>query len=61
MNGSRVVTGKQATIFAGRFIAYYLGENLNELELKSLKRSYINRFPDDERRPNTLPPSLFSL
>ena len=58
MNGTRVVTGKQAAIFAGRFIAYYLGEYLQEQELENLYALYKGRFPENAG-PDELPPRLF--
>lgn len=58
MNGSKVVTGKQAATFAGRFIAYYLGEHLLEQELENLKTVYADRFPENSR-PDELPSRLF--
>jgi DNA sulfur modification protein DndB len=40
MSGSKVVTGKQAAKFAGRFIAYYLGQPLMEKEIDVLRDQY---------------------
>lgn len=48
MNGSRIATGKQATAFAGKFIAYYLGDNVPADALASLKEQYKRSFSDDE-------------
>jgi len=40
MNGSKVVTGRQAAKFAARFIAYYLGQPLSEKEKQVLQEQY---------------------
>ena len=40
MSGNKVVTGKQAAKFAGRFLAYYLGQNISKKELEVLEEQY---------------------
>ena len=52
MNGDRVVAGRSAARFAGRVVAYLLGENLGEGELASLSEDF-RRITDRE-----LPPPL---
>ena len=52
MNGDRVVAGRSAARFAGRVVAYLLGENLDESELASLSEDF-RRITDRE-----LPPQL---
>ena len=52
MNGDRVVAGRSAARFAGRVVAYLLGENLGESELASLSEDF-RRITDRE-----LPPPL---
>lgn len=59
MNGTRVVSGRQAANFAGRFIAYYLGERLDEPELQNLRDVYLSHFSEDERKAISLPDRLF--
>ena len=59
MNGTRVVSGRQAVNFASRFIAYYLGEPLEEIELGNLGDVYFSHFPDSERASLELPERLF--
>jgi len=60
MKGSRIVSGKQAAGFASRFIAYYLGENLEETELNNLKEVYASHFPEAERSKVGLEKRLFN-
>lgn len=60
MQGSRIVSGKQAAGFASRFIAYYLGENLEETELNNLKEVYASHFPEAERSKVSLEKRLFN-
>lgn len=52
MNGDRVVAGRSAARFAGRVVAYLLGENLGEGELASLSEDF-RRITDRD-----LPPPL---
>lgn len=59
MNGSKVVSGRQAANFAGRFVAYYLGEFLQAKELENLEDVYANHFPQADR-PDGLPARLFT-
>ncbi len=40
MNGDRVMAGRTAARFAGRVMAYLLGENLGDDELEELRRDY---------------------
>jgi DNA sulfur modification protein DndB len=54
MNGNKVVTGKQASKFAARFMAYYLGADLSPKELEILRDQYIDHFAS-ENAPNALP------
>lgn len=56
ITGERVVTGKQAALFASRFIAYFCGENLQEIELNALNENYVSLFPTDECDMVRLPP-----
>ena len=59
MNGSRIVSGKQAVNFASRFIAYYLGERLNTSQLRDLKNLYASHFPEDRQSQVDLQDRLF--
>lgn len=59
MNGSRVVSGRQAANFAGRFIAYYIGEFLEKVELENLGSVYLSHFAEQERNGVRLPERLF--
>lgn len=54
MNGDRVVTGRQAAKFAGRFIAYLLGEPLEDTEIRVLEEQYNTLFGEGEKK-ETLP------
>ena len=58
MNGDRVVTGRQAAKFAGRFIAYLLGEPLETTEVDVLTAQYNGLFGEDEK-PGKLPERLY--
>ena len=49
MLGEKVVTGKQAAKFAGRFIAYYLGDKLEKKELEVLRDQYRGH-PGNEKK-----------
>ena len=60
MSGSRVVSGKQAANFASRFIAYYIGEALEETELNNLKDVFASHFPETDRSNVNLPDRLFN-
>ena len=60
MNGARIVSGKQAAAFASRFIAYYIGESLEETELNNLKDVFASYFPEAERMNTSLPDRLFN-
>ena len=57
MNGSRVVSGKQAANFASRFIAYYMGEPLSSSEREGLRTVYESHFSEGDRRGARLPDS----
>ena len=59
MNGERIVSGRQAANFAGRFIAYYLGESIEPVELDNLKTVYLSHFGDSEKAAAMLPKRLF--
>jgi len=59
MNGTRIVSGRQAANFAGRFIAYYLGEPLDAVEIENLEKVYKSHFAEAEREAVTLPERLF--
>ncbi len=56
MSGSKVVAGKQAARFASRFIAYYLGDNLDDIEIEALEKQYINHVGNDDKK---LPKPIF--
>ncbi len=60
MNGARIVSGKQAAAFASRFIAYHIGEPLEETELDNLKDVFASYFPEAERMNTSLPDRLFN-
>lgn len=60
MDGQRVVSGRQAANFAGRFISYYLGLPLDEVELGDLASLYRARFPATEQASVQLPERLVS-
>ncbi|MGI9229281.1 MAG: DNA sulfur modification protein DndB [Gammaproteobacteria bacterium] len=60
MNGTKIVSGRQATLFAGRFIAYYLGEKLENNEIKQLTEQYLNAFPEAEKSKQKLPKPSFN-
>lgn len=59
MSGQRIVSGRQAANFAGRFIAYYLGEKLDSVELENLEIMYLNHFGESEQVSAALPDRLF--
>ena len=59
INGTRIVSGRQAANFAGRFIAYYLGEPLEEVELQNLRSVYLSHFSEQDRNGVTLPERMF--
>lgn len=59
LNGKRIVAGKQAANFAARFIAYYLGETLEKVELDNLKKLYLDSYPEDEQKHHSLPERLY--
>ena len=54
MNGNRIVSGRQALSFAGRFIAYYLGENIDAQEKEQLTELYLAAFSDARQLPEPL-------
>jgi DNA sulfur modification protein DndB len=58
MINEKVVTGKQAANFAGRFIAYVLGDKLEAKEVEVLQEQYLGNFTESER-PKELPKPLF--
>lgn len=60
MNGERIVAGRQAAMFASRFIAYLAGEPLQEIEKNALEENYRNLFSSDEKDKIKLPPAVFS-
>ena len=41
MNGNKVVAGKTAARFAGRVVAYLIGDNLTESELEKLREDHL--------------------
>lgn len=49
MAGDKVVTGKQAARFAGRFIAYYAGQRLEQKELEVLAEQYRGHLGNEEK------------
>ena len=61
MNGARIVSGRQAANFAGRFIAYYLGEALEKVELENLEDVYLSHFAEEDKKGVTLPVSMFDV
>lgn len=54
MNGNKVVTGRQAARFAARFIAYLLGDPMEEKELEVLKTQYEALFGDGRSLPSRI-------
>ena len=58
MKGNKVVVGKQAARFAGKFIAYLLGATLEEPEITALEESYQNLQLTSEKK-KSLPSPLF--
>ena len=54
MIGDKVITGKQAMMFATRFIAYILGQKLADRELDVLKEQYSSQFPTPKALPKPL-------
>lgn len=54
MIGDKVITGKQAMMFASRFIAYLLGEKLEEKEREVLAQQYAGPFSTDKKLPKAL-------
>ncbi|MBC8551648.1 MAG: DGQHR domain-containing protein [Candidatus Brocadiales bacterium] len=59
MNAGKVVSGKQSVNFAARFIAYYLGEPLEERLLIALKDSYLSKFSEEHKSQAKFPERLF--
>ena len=55
LNGTRVVSGRQAVLFASRYIAYDLGEPLADEELESLREQYLSHYGPDEVESAALP------
>ena len=53
LDGTRIKSGRQNLMYAGRFIAYYLGANLDEKELGQLTELYQASFPGEGK---DLPP-----
>ena len=43
MNGDRVLSGKSAVNFASQVIAYWLGEDLSDVEIAELRRKYTRQ------------------
>ena len=60
LNGSRVVSGRQAVLFASRYIAYDLGEPLLDDDLAHLEDLYRSHFPSDQQASVSLPTRKFS-
>ena len=60
LSGTRVVSGRQAVLFASRYIAYDLGEPLSDEELESLRDQYVSHFGPDELERAALPDRTFS-
>ena len=58
MNGDRVITGQQARRFGARFIAYLLGEKLEEVEYDTLAKQYSALFDTDDK---TIPERLVQV
>ena len=56
LNGTRVVSGRQAVLFASRYIAYDLGEPLSDEESESLREQYASHFSVDDKDDVILPP-----
>jgi len=54
MNGDRIITGKPNAKFASRFISYYLGEKLEQIELDNLQVVYSSNFDEDKQLPDAL-------
>ena len=55
MNGSSVIAGKQSAKYASRFIAYYLGQQLDEEnELLPLHNKYVDLIGRDDPLPEPL-------
>jgi DNA sulfur modification protein DndB len=55
MNGSSVIAGKQSAKYASRFIAYYLGQQLDEeQELSRLHEKYVDLIGRDDPLPEPL-------
>lgn len=61
LNGARVVSGRQAVLFASRYIAYDLGEPLSDDELESLHEQYLSHYAEDQRERVALPDRTFSV
>jgi DNA sulfur modification protein DndB len=59
MNGERIVSGKQSINFAARFIAYLLGEQLEDVELKALQEQYLSSYSDEDKIGKALPTRIF--
>ena len=55
MNGDRVIVGTQARKLAARFLSYYFGEQLSEVEHKQLKEQYSDLF---DKSGKQLPPAI---
>ena len=54
MSGQRIMSGSTAAIFAGRFIAYLLGEELTTEQRDALQKRY-----EDVSSISTLPLPMF--
>ena len=59
MIGKKVVAGRQAVLFASRFIAYLAGEKLDPTEINALRENYISRFPLEQQGHVELPDPKF--
>lgn len=60
LNGTRVVSGKQAVLFASRYIAYDLGEPLSDEDLESLREQYLSHYSPEDAENVTLPDATCS-
>ena len=55
LNGDRVITGNQARKFAARFLSYYFGGKLDEVETNQLSEQYSGLFDESGK---SLPKSI---
>lgn len=59
LNGTRIVSGRQAVLFASRYIAYDLGEPMTDEELEGLREQYLSHYAQEELDSMTLPDRTF--